>query len=370
LRNAFRTDAVPAPAFSANLRRRSDLLPRIWLVLGSLLLSLLLLELGLRAWDGYLSKWPNFVLGARTVLAEREKSRFVDDPLLGYVPRPSYTAGGVSFDAEGFRRTGDVTAATKGGPILAVGDSYTYGDEVTDTETWPAHLQALTSRRVLNGGVSGYGFDQIVLRAEAGTEQHPSAIVVSFIADDIRRTEMRRMWGAEKPYFDLQGSGLVLRNLPVPSRPDPRTTLTFWQRTLGYSYLFDFILRRLDLLYDWFGDHVRVHAAGEGEQIACRLTSRLQELQRVTDSRVLVVAQYDPIVWQEPDLAAEQQRMTRALLACARQRGLDVLDSYDALAAWSGKDGPRGLYGLWHMNDRGNALIAKLVATALASRDH
>ena len=325
----------------------------------------------MRAWSGiYLYKWPNFVLGARTVLAEREERRFADDPLLGYVPRPNYAAKGVSFDAEGFRRAGNLSAVTEDRPILAVGDAYTYGDEVTDTETWPAHLQTLTGRRVLNGGVSGYGFDQTVLRAEAGTERHPFAIVVSFIADDIRRTEMRRLWGAEKPYFDLQGAGLVLRNVPVPPRPDPDSTLTFWQHTLGYSYLFDFILRRLDLLHDWFGDHIRVHPAGEGEQIACRLTSRLQTLQRVTDAQVLVLAQYDPVVWQDPDFAAEQRRMTRALLACARRRGLDVLDSYDTLAAWSGKGGPRGLYGLWHMNDRGNALIAELVDAALARRGH
>jgi hypothetical protein len=360
---------VRPPAFSDKARSRLELLFRFGLVAVSIVVSLGLLELGLRAWAGYLTDWPNFVLDARTVLAQREKSRFVDDPMLGYAPRPNYTAKGVSFDADGFRRTGDPPAAATGGPILAVGDSYTYGDEVTDLETWPAHLQALTGRRVLNGGVSGYGFDQTVLRAEMAVVHHPSAIVVSFIADDIRRTEMRRQWGAEKPYFDLQGSGLVLRNVPVPPRPDPRTTLGFWQRTLGYSYLFDFVLRRLDLLHDWFGDHIRVHPAGEGETIACRLTARLQTLQRISDARVLVLAQYDPVVWQDPDFAAGQRRMTAGLLACARRRGLDVLDSYDALAKWSGTDGPRGLYGLWHMNDRGNALTAKLVAEALVKQD-
>ena len=62
----------------------------------------------------------------------------------------------------------------------------------------------------------------------------------------------------------------MLRGVPVPPRADPRTTLSFWQRTLGYSYLFDFILRRLDLLHDWFGDHIRVHPAGTGERLACR----------------------------------------------------------------------------------------------------
>jgi len=248
-----------------------------------------------------------------------------------------------------------------------VGDSFTFGDEVKDGQTWPAQLKLLTGRHVLNGGVSGYGFDQAVLRAEQLAGKYkPSAIVVGFIADDIRRTEMRRLWSADKPYFDLDsdpGSDkIVLRNVPVPQRVDPRSTLTFWQRTLGYSYLFDFILRRLDLLHDWFGDHVRVHPAGTGETLACRLTDRLANLQRSSGARVIVVAEYDPVVWDDPAFAAEQRRMTKGLLDCAAKNGLSTIDSFPALAETAQ---PRRLYGLWHMTEQGNRLIAKLIAGQL-----
>lgn len=51
-------------------------------------------------------------------------------------------------------------------PILAVGDSFTSGENVGDLDSWPAQLQRLTGHTVLNGGVSGYGLDQIVLRTE------------------------------------------------------------------------------------------------------------------------------------------------------------------------------------------------------------
>jgi hypothetical protein len=378
---------VPSPAFPAKSRRRSDLPAKIGLVLGSILVTLLLLELGLRAWSvTWLTRWPNFVLGAREVLNKTEQSRFIDDPYLGYVPRPGYASARINIDTAGFRRTGDPAKATVAGPILAVGDSYTYGDEVADGETWPAHLQRRTGRRVFNGGASGYGFDQTVLRAErAAALVHPSVIVASFIADDIRRTEMRRLWGAEKPYFDLQGNGqdngqgngLVLRNEPVPPRPDPRTTLNFWQRTLGYSYLVEFTVERLGLQYGWFGDHIRIHPEGTGERIACLLTGRLADLQRRSGAAVLVVAQYDPYVWQNADFAAEQRRMSHGLLDCARKNGLGILDTYDAVAAWTAKGtgkgtskgGPRGLYGLWHMNDQGNRLTADLIDAALGA-DH
>ena len=121
-----------------------------------------------------------------------------------------------------------------------------------------------------------------LLRAEALAPQlKPGAIVAAFIADDIRRTEMQRLWGAEKPYFDLDGDRLLLRNVPVSPRPDPRTTLTLTEFLLGRSYLFDFVLRRLDLIYDWFNDRVRVHPAGTGERIACALTGRLAAFWRL-----------------------------------------------------------------------------------------
>jgi len=269
----------------------------------------------------------------------------IHDERLGYAPKPGFRGSGaggwtVTIDADGFRTCGDPPSADAGRVILAVGDSYTFGEEVSDTETWPAQLQRISGCRVLNGGVSGYGFDQIVLRAEAlAPVYRPGAIVVAFIADDIRRTEMRRLWSADKPYFDPEGDGLALRNVPVPPRAPAETTLTFWQRTIGYSYAFDFLMRRLDLLHDWFGDHIRVHPAGTGELVSCRLTARLAELQKSSGAPVLLVAAYDPVVWDDPKFAAEQRRLTAGLLDCARRNGLatdalDVgLDETGALAA-------------------------------------
>lgn len=334
---------------------------RTVLVLCAVLMGLFSLEFGLRAANGgWLFSYPNFVLGARTVLAEGDRGRYVHDPALGHVPRQGYTAAGTTIENDGLRRTGEQVA---GAPILAVGDSFTYGDEVNDGQTWPAQLQLLTGRRVLNGGVSGYGFDQIVLRAEQLAARYkPAVIVVSFIADDIRRTEMRRLWSADKPYFVLEDGRLALKGVPVPSRADPGSTLTFWQWTLGYSFLFDWVLRRLDLLHDWYGDHKRVLPAGSGEHIACLLAGRLADLQKTSGARVIVMAEYDPVVWDDPTFAAEQRRLTRGLLDCAAKDGLATIDSFDALAATGS---PRKLYVTWHMNEPGNRLIAELVAAML-----
>jgi hypothetical protein len=338
---------------------------RIGITVGAIVLTLGALEFGVRVVENaWITSLPNFVLESRKVQAARNESRSADDPILGYVPRPNYSAAGINIDAAGFRRS---AAMADGDAILAVGDSFTFGEEVRDDETWPAHLQRLLGRRVVNAGVSGYGFDQIVMRAERIVpDMHPSAIVVSFIADDIRRTEMRRQWSAEKPYFDLQDGALVLRNVPVV-QPDPTTSLGFFERTLGYSFLLDFVLNRLDATWRWHSDRIRVHPSGTGEKISCLLTRRLADLQRRSGARLLIVAQYDPVVWQSAGFAAEQRRLTKGLLDCSRRQGLEVLDSFDALAATRGKGGPGSLYGRWHMNDAGNRLTAGLIAAALGN---
>jgi len=147
------------------------------------------------------------------------------DNRLGYAPKPGFRGAGasgwvVTIDANGFRSCGGAAHAKDDDrAVLAVGDSYTFGEEVGDGDAWPAQLQRLSGLRVLNGGVSGYGFDQIVLRAEQLADRHePTIIIVGFIADDIRRTEMRRLWGQDKPWFAIEGNQLVLRGSPVPAR--------------------------------------------------------------------------------------------------------------------------------------------------------
>ncbi len=80
---------------------------------------------------------------------------------------------------------------------------------------------------------------------------------------------------------------------------------------------------------------------------------------------MLLVAAYDPVVWDDPKFAAEQRRLTAGLLDCARREGLATLDTYEALAA---TPRPRDLYVLWHMNAAGNALMARLIAGALGNK--
>ena len=287
-----------------------------------------------------------------------DKISHVRDDLLGFVPRAGYCEPSRNIDANSLRCTGKAPSASSSAPILAVGDSFTFGEEVSDLETWPAQLQQLIGRRVLNGGVSGYGLDQIVLRAEQLTALHkPAVVVASFIADDIRRTEMRRVWGYDKPWFAIEGDRLVLKGVPMPAR----AVRPLLDRPLAERLLCAFTP---SYVQHWVGYHARAHPRGTGLAIARRLTERLAALQAKSGAKVIVLAQYDPRVWDDRAFANTQRGLAQVVLDGATDHGLAVLDSFAALAAVSQ---PRQLYRILHMNARGNLLIARLVADALSA---
>lgn len=341
------------------------MLGRAALVLGSVLVTLLALELGCRLWRGpaALLDWSNIILRERQATLNAGAGRLKRDSELGFVLRSGYAAESVTYDLHGHRVTpapaGTVLAEP---PVLVVGDSYAHGDEVADAETWAALLQPLIGRRTVNAGVSGYGLDQIVLRAEQQVpEVKPAALVLVFIADDLRRAEMSRVWGAEKPYFEPASGTLTLRNVPVPPSPPPATTLDPWQRLFGWSVLVDTILRHKGWQYEWSIDHVRALPRGTGEAMACPLLKRLAALQVPT----LVVAEYDPYVWKNAEYAGEQRRLSRRVLDCARAAGLGALDLFEAIDEGVRRDGYAEMFRSSHPGPLGHRIAAERIAAAL-----
>ena len=288
-----------------------------------------------------------------------DKALFIHDGLLGYVPNPGFRGSGYgdsfhTIDPAGLRFHRERPISSEG-PILAVGDSFTYGDEVSDQETWPAQLQRLTGHPVLNGGVTGYGFDQIVLRTEQLAAAHtPPIIIVGFIADDIPRTEMSCMWWRNKPWFAIEDDQLVLKGVPVPSRP--RRPPRILRRMEG------FLLELPRSLQQFVGYHRRVHPAGFGLSIAQRLTGRLARLQADRHAKIVMMAQYTRPVWDNMRAANHERRLTQALLNCAATNGLATLDTFQRLAT---EPKPQDFYGHAHMNARGNLAIASLLAATL-----
>ena len=89
--------------------------------------------------------------------------------------------------------------------VLCLGDSYTFGAYVDDTETWPAQLEEILKERssgreveVVNGGISGFTIvDELDFLKEHGLDLQPDVVVLAFVLNDLadltRRVSSREM---------------------------------------------------------------------------------------------------------------------------------------------------------------------------------
>ena len=337
----------------------------------SLLVGFVGAEIGVRllSGGGTLTVFRNYVADQEQWAGRWRVMR--PDPNLGYVPRAGYSGDDQkfhqSYGADGFRLHNRDQPVNATPPILVVGDSYAMGAEVDDDSTWPAYLQAATGRRVLNGAVPGYGIDQVVLRGELLVPKvKPETLVVGVIADDVDRARMRILWGLQKPYFEIEGGKLVLRNVPL-AEPELDPGLDPLRRVLGYSYLMDVAMRRLGYMSWWRrGQPSHIEPAhDQGDKVACLLMDRLAALRDRQSIKLVLVAQYSRQTWETEEFRRKEVAVTQAVLACAKARGIDTIDTYDAVAEAVRARGIEGSYTGIHMNPAGNKLTAGLIATWL-----
>jgi len=110
-----------------------------------------------------------------------------------------------------YEKQGDITR------ILILGDSFTFGDEVSDHETYSYYLQEmLPETEIINLGVHGYGHDQmLILLQEEGIKYQPDIVILGFLPKDMSRN-MLGFRDFAKPMFVLDDE-LVLKGVPVPT---------------------------------------------------------------------------------------------------------------------------------------------------------
>jgi hypothetical protein len=102
--------------------------------------------------------------------------------------------------------------------IIALGDSFTFGAEVADNETYSHYLESnLPNTEVLNFGVQGYGQDQMLLYLkEEGIKYRPDVVLLGFAYIDVYRN-IESFFAYAKPKFKLVSGSLQLTNVPVPT---------------------------------------------------------------------------------------------------------------------------------------------------------
>jgi len=338
---------------------RSPALLKVALVVMGVLAALVFVELGARIVTG---NWTGSFL-ERSVPLVPTGYPMSYDPLLGWIPRPGYSSDKndwhrqVTITADGLRANGSDSPRGPR-PILAVGDSFTFGDQVADGDTWPARLEHILGRPVLNAGVSGYGLDQAVLRArKLAATLRPEWVIVSLIPEDITRCELR-IFGAAKPYFTLEHGELRPGNQPVPP-PQPVAQDTL-RRALGHSFVVHTAMSRFARNY-WLGGRINYASAHrDGEAVSARLLRSLADDLAANDVRLLVVLQ------GKQDLDPGERALGARALASLDGSPAVTLDLHDPLLELRERD-PERFKRLYrrHMTREGNAFVAGQIAEAI-----
>jgi lysophospholipase L1-like esterase len=285
-------------------------------------------------------------------------------PGLGYQNAPNRSDPAIRTDSRGLRyRPPDPVPVRF--TILLLGDSIAYGSGVAYEKTFAPLLesrldQALGERTaVWNAAVPGYNTVQEAIMFESlGTQVRPDLVVVQFCMND---------------YLDpprLTPGGTLDA---IASEAQPGFSLTY---LLYQSRAFVFLKEKLKdlekLKPEWFpvwAHYIHRVTKKPGWQRAKDALERMQEDAAKMHARLLVVIFPVEQQLRIPDRTAQDD-----LLAYGRAHGIDMLDLYGPFHdQWR-----TGLYiNIWaqarsvdklHLNQRGHAYTAQLLASAIAAR--
>ena len=179
----------------------------------------------------------------RLRLGEHQQSRTFGSyhPTLGWTVPMANATSDFTSNSQGIRgeREYTVEPATDAIRISAFGDSFTFGSEVADRDTWEEQLSRSVSRlEVLNFAVPAYGLDQAYLRYQTeGARFGSDIVVIGFMSENIRRNVNvfrpfynRLYWSHlfTKPRFAVQEGELILL-------PNPLSTVSSYEQLLAHD---------------------------------------------------------------------------------------------------------------------------------------
>ena len=293
----------------------------------------------------------------------------VFDEELGWTPTPNTRAPGYIIDDRGYRITENQIEYRSQAMILAVGDSYTYGAEVSNKDTWPSILERKLRVRVLNGGVGGYGLGQMLTRVVRTLAfASPHTILVAVVSEDLDRTRLRVRHGFNQPYFRLDASGDLQLVRAIDNRLTNEPDL--FKRVFGYSYAAHLFMTGLfsdywirGTIYDF--RYADVDLLAVSRKIVDELKREVSDIRHINLVFVLL-----PSSWIDFNMVTNQVPVLHAIAdymaqTARRSQGIYVVDMQNGLKRLSGSDEERKrLFGVrGHFNETGTELVAATLAS-------
>ncbi|MCB9665972.1 MAG: hypothetical protein H6732_17835 [Alphaproteobacteria bacterium] len=254
-------------------------------------------------------------------------------------------------DAQGLRATAPVGwQPDPGAAVIAlVGDSFTFGDEVSDEATAAWGLRERTGAVVQNRGVLGHGLDQILLQWRAELADAPPDVLVLLLTNVVAFRSGAAWDNWARPWIEATPEGLAVRGVPVPP---PDSFLPAWWSP------------RLDDVVTLWRAQATMHTdLDRALTLAPRLLTALADETRAAQTTLAVVYAPVPSEVEGPDAAASAVHDAVFVPWCEQARGplcVDLLDAFRA-AAEEGVD----LTEVRHWSAEGHALVADVLAEVL-----
>ena len=258
------------------------------------------------------------------------------DEVLGYVPLEGFDGilngsywrnKTLTITEEGYRLN-NLNKLPDISEVLVVGDSFTFGEEVSNHETWPACLERKLSKRVDNGGVAGYGAAQALKRALLKLEKkNYSTLVFSVVVgEDFARDRMIYNWGRPRPALIRTDDGIAWSVVSNPK--EPGTIFNPFEPNVFVTYFYErFLIFALPADRFWATFH-REHPNAADTKTIIEWT--LREFSNVEIPKKILLLQY----WENltnPEMLAERQ----FILKVADELSLEVIDTLDILGKYN-----------------------------------
>lgn len=311
-------------------------------------------------------QWAKEHLEAGAAVLADSVAHFVYHPGLGWITRPDQDREGVRTNSVGMRSAVEFgLERVPGRPrILFVGDSYTFGQGVSNHETFQSVLARdyLKGWEVMNFGVSGYGAGQMLLLFEqVGASYRPDVVVLGFFERGFLRTQLR-FRGYSKPYFMLSDGKLELFGTPVIAPEELYRLYEKGERRYGgwnHSYVAAEIGRTITRNFS----DLDVTREGPVWQLIAAILARFDRSVREAGAQPFLL-----IITDRPGSTRRErlyQRLNDLAQEEAAELGLPVLSLRAALSeeVASTIHRPREIGG--HLSVRGHELVAQHLAAAL-----
>lgn len=368
---------------------KGSLRGKLLMLLGGTIFGLLCVEIGVRLMPESLLPAEFRVMDRAYTGRVKWQEMMVGDRLLGYHYKPGLD---VDFPSEGMNvdiRTtshglGDIGFRDIGTrppfDAIAIGDSFTFCDDVKTAECWVKHVGELTGLNIATLGVSGFSnLAEARVLAEYGRKLDPRLVILAIFPNDFNdNVEFDEWTRSETPNFwewrgEREGRGPLFRKLADASAIMRIVDSALRTRDSGDRFHYEYRKGNLDFVFQpWWLEPMdaerRAHRE-DGWRLMRKAIEQVRSTTREMGAELMVVAipTKEEVYWEvvRNDLpnrdALVIDRPFGDLFEYCRREGVSCCDLLPAMRDHATQDEQLYLRISSHFNAAGNIVAAQAV---------